>query len=147
MEDFFGVKCWAIDRFGTHPPMDVTQPTEGETSSESANETRFGFFANLLCEGAGAMGYDHQRDLLLDIYSHMFGGPKNGDISASLIEEGELVDPPMVSYGFPIAMDHQALGQDDAPSTEICPLEQLMGSELEQINLDKASSRLNNHRA
>jgi hypothetical protein len=128
MEDFFGVKCWAIDRFGTHPPMDVT-----DAPNTPESETRFGFFANLLCEDAGASHYNCQRDLLIDIYQHVFGGPQNADIFAECIDTGELVDPPMVSYGFAIAMDHQELGEN-APSPWILPAAPLTGTELEQIN-------------
>jgi hypothetical protein len=131
MKDFFGVKCWAIDRYGTHPPRNIpNEPAPLETV------TRFGFFANLLCEGAGASSFDCQRDLLLDIYSYMFGGDQSADIFASLIEAGELVDPPMVSYGFAIAREHQELGTRSS-TPGISAFAPLMGTELEQINEDE----------
>lgn len=91
----FGIRCFDIDQYGNHPPL------------VHDDDQMVGFVANLLDDGVSSVGYVFQRHLMMDIYMWMFNG--NREMINELVRFGELVDPPMVSYAFPIAIPFEEL--------------------------------------
>ena len=88
----FNIQCYATDQYGNCPPRIAGG--------------KVGFLANLLQRGVRMDTYDAPALLVWDIYMFIL---RNGEIVDEMLQFWELVDPPMVSYGLPVATKHQEL--------------------------------------
>jgi hypothetical protein len=102
-----GIRCFQTDINGDCPPQLPAEEGGG----------RVGFIANLLGYGVYAQEIETPDVLLWEIYVFLLG---NEDIVNEMIELGELVNPPMVSYAFPVAVRYNEMWHD-AESPEIAP--------------------------
>jgi hypothetical protein len=99
----FNIQCYGTDRYGNCPPRIAGG--------------KVGFLANLLQSGVRMDTYDEGVLLVWEIYMFIL---RNGEMVDEMIQFWELVDPPMVSYGLPVATKHQELWHD-AESPEVRP--------------------------
>ena len=65
---------------------------------------------NLLSHQVRCERYDDRYDLLMDIYEYMFGLSR-GEVQ-EMIDIGELINPLMVSFTYPIAMEYDEMLHD-----------------------------------
>jgi hypothetical protein len=87
------------------------------------------FVANLLGPTVECQRFEEEWEGVGEVYNFMFGNQDEWIVD--MAEHGELVDPPMVSYAFPIAIHFDELGQLE-PSPAVRPNE---GNDLGDIEL------------
>ena len=102
----FGIQCFALDQNGVFPPQQ--------------NTPFWGFMANLLGDQVSCQQYDDPYDMLMEIYEYMFG--LSGEDIQEMIDVGELINPPMVSFKYPIAMEYGEMLHDGV-SPAVVPVE------------------------
>ena len=101
----FNIRCFQIDADWNCPPQ---FPPDGD---------EVGFLANLLGPGVRAERYETSRALLMEIYMFLLG---DGEIVHEMLDCWELINPPMVSYGLPVAVKYYNMWRD-VDSPEIRP--------------------------
>lgn len=102
----FGIQCFPVDQNGNFPPQQ--------------NTAFSGFMANLLGDQVRCERYDGRCDMLMEIYEFMFG--LSVDEIQEMIAVGELINPPMVSFKYPLAMEYDEMLHDGV-SPAVVPVE------------------------